>query len=121
MSADMRCVGEEPTEWDYYGTEHAYRVCSTCPSKSGCLGAALLEGPIDQMRAGVAFGPDGKPMRGRERKARTVMQARARHQAWWRMHELGIAYAEIARRVGVHHTTVMSGVARVEAEMRGAA
>ena len=48
---------------------------------------------------------------------RTERLARARHVAMWLMRRAGQTYPQIGRRLNRDHSTVWTGVRRIEAEM----
>lgn len=107
------CIDEDPREWDGLGTDDAVEICGNCPIRLACLADALDEQPREIMRAAVAFDKRGR-QRNRGREAVDHDQAVARHAFWRRLHDHGISYAEIARRAGVHHTTVINAVRQLE-------
>jgi chromosomal replication initiation ATPase DnaA len=65
----------------------------------------------DRIIAEVAYrmGVSDERLRARDR---TPQVAAARHAAFWALQEAGLTPAQIARLWGLHHSTVVHGLAR---------
>lgn len=118
MSWDQAaCHGEDPREWDDYGTPHAWAVCRRCPIRRECVADAKASGTRGVMRGNLVFADFGKP-RDQQPKTKVKRPERppADWDAWKRMRDGGMSLPQIGRAVGRHHTTILSALRRLEAE-----
>jgi hypothetical protein len=109
-----RARAPRPDEFDGYGTAEARWACAHCPIRQGCLEDALAApgwSTTGVYRGGVAFSQQGK------HASRPMGLRRIEWHEWKRMHEVDhLTIAQIGRRVGRHHTTVLNAILRLRDE-----
>lgn len=130
------CIGHDPETWypdptDTITTDEAVDICRGCPVKQACLDQAMLEEETSGGRYGIRGGLTPEDRRRLDTRASacpdcgrrfTAVQMR-RHHLWCastretiRLHQQGVPWAEIARRQGLHHTTVNARIGHWRAE-----
>lgn len=131
------CIGHDPEIWypdptDVLGTSEAVEICHNCPVKQACLAHAMREEPAGgrygirggltpeerrKLAPGATACPDcGRFLTANQMRRHPELCASTRETI--RLHQQGVPWAEIARRQGLHHTTVNARIGHWRAEQQ---